>query len=462
MGAGTGVRRKTRVVRQRAKGPIDPRLGTRIRELRTAKGLSQGDLAGDDFTKGFISLLETGRTRMSLRAAEIVAQRLGVKVVDLIATSDTGSTELELMLLRGEQQLSAGRHDLALQLVDMVAAQGVGSLRARALRVRGRALIEMRKPRDGLAVLEEATRSAESLNLRELATRILYDRAVAHAHLDEPGNALALALECEAAMKAGGLVDRTLELQLRSLLATIFVRAGDIDSADLQGRRALDLAEDVVDTEALATLYSTLSYARQNQRDLDAALGYARQSLSLFEGLGRERAVGQLWHNLAKIHLERGDFNKALDAADRGDAVATRATIPALAAGLLSLRAEIAARQRRWADARELATAATTHPAASPVTRGRAYLVQARAMAAKHGTAAAIKPLLKSAEDALRGEPPRVRAEAQETAAAVLAERGDWRAAYEKANEALQLHRPTLQPTQARHYPPRSSARAGG
>lgn len=447
-------------MRQRAKGPIDPRLGTRIRELRTAKGLSQGELAGDDFTKGFISLLETGRTRISLRAAEIVAQRLGVKVVDLMATSDSGSNELELMLLRGEQQLSAGQHDLALQLVDMVATQGVGTLRARALRVRGRALVEMGKAREGLAALEEAARSSESLNQRDLATRTLYDRAVAHAHLDEPGNALALALECEAAMKAGGLVDRTLELQLRSLLATIFVRAGDIDSADLQGRRALDLAEDVVDTEALATLYSTLSYARQNQKDLDAALGFARQSLSLFEGLGRERAVGQLWHNLAKIHLERGDFRKAQDAADRADAVASAAKISTLAAGVLSLRAEIAARQRRWVEARELATAATTHPGASAVTRGRAYLVHARAVGARRGSAAAIKPLLKSAEDALRGEPPRVRAEAQETAAALLAERGDWRGAYEKANEALQLHRPSLQPLRSRRDGPHSGGRA--
>lgn len=75
---------KKRVVRQKAKGPIDPAFGQRLREIRIERGMSQKELAGSDFTKGFISLLETGRTRSSLRAANILASRLGVAVADLM------------------------------------------------------------------------------------------------------------------------------------------------------------------------------------------------------------------------------------------------------------------------------------------------------------------------------------------------------------------------------------------
>jgi len=46
--------------------------------------MSQADLAADDFTKGFISLVETGRTRMSVRATQIVANRLGVPMSALL------------------------------------------------------------------------------------------------------------------------------------------------------------------------------------------------------------------------------------------------------------------------------------------------------------------------------------------------------------------------------------------
>jgi len=321
---------------------VDPGVGQRVRELRTARGMTQADLAGDDFTKGFISLLETGRTRVSLRAAEILAQRLGVSSADLIAGGD-GKADLELALLRAEQQLSAGRAVEAIEVLERLANKAMGSLRARALRARGRALVEAERPREGLVLLEEAGRAFEALGQREFVIRTIYDRALAFAHLNEPGNALALALECDAAMTAGGFVDRTLELQVRSLMATTFAFSGDLDSADLQAQRALQLAEDVVDPDALGSLYSTLSFARQRQNDLSGAMAYARKGLAVYEELGRDRAVGQMWHNVATIHLDRHQYEKAADAIERSDRIAKQAKLPSLEARLLTTTRVLAA-----------------------------------------------------------------------------------------------------------------------
>ncbi|MDQ2913505.1 MAG: tetratricopeptide repeat protein, partial [Chloroflexota bacterium] len=143
--------------------------------------------------------------------------------------------------------------------------------------------------REGLELLERAGTELRAVGLSDLAIRVLYDRAIAYANLDEPGNALTLALECEAALRARGLPDRTLELQIRSLIATCFARAGDLEAASLQGERALALAEDVVDPEALGSLYSTMAMTRERQGDFDAALTFARKSLELFESMGRDR-----------------------------------------------------------------------------------------------------------------------------------------------------------------------------
>lgn len=71
-------------MRSPSRHPIDPRPGQRLRALRLQRGMSQGALAGEDFSKGFISLVECGRSRMSLRAVEVLAARLGVRPQTLI------------------------------------------------------------------------------------------------------------------------------------------------------------------------------------------------------------------------------------------------------------------------------------------------------------------------------------------------------------------------------------------
>lgn len=92
---------RKRVVRQKAKGPVDPRLGERLRELRTAAGMTQSELAGSDFSKGFVSLVETGRARASLRAAQIFATRLGVTLGELVDPAPVlGTSRLRSLLAR--------------------------------------------------------------------------------------------------------------------------------------------------------------------------------------------------------------------------------------------------------------------------------------------------------------------------------------------------------------------------
>src|SRR5438270_866127 len=90
-------------------GSIDPRLGQRLRGLRQARHLTQRQLAGGDFTKGYISLIENGATRVSLRAASILADRLGVGVANLLETASRSDRETELRIVQAEALLSSGR-----------------------------------------------------------------------------------------------------------------------------------------------------------------------------------------------------------------------------------------------------------------------------------------------------------------------------------------------------------------
>src|SRR5262245_46838356 len=58
--------------------PKGSRLGDRVRALRVSAGLTQTDLAGDRFSKEYISQIERGKTRPTPETIGWLASRLGV------------------------------------------------------------------------------------------------------------------------------------------------------------------------------------------------------------------------------------------------------------------------------------------------------------------------------------------------------------------------------------------------
>src|ERR1044071_6189364 len=76
-------------------------VGARIRSLRTAKGLTQAQLAEPLYTKAYISMLESGRTRASMKALEHIAAQLGVQPSDLLGgQSVPAQSQYELLEAR--------------------------------------------------------------------------------------------------------------------------------------------------------------------------------------------------------------------------------------------------------------------------------------------------------------------------------------------------------------------------
>src|SRR3954454_18753548 len=91
------------------------RVGERLRQLRVAAGLTQTDLAGDRFSKEYVSQIERGKTRPTPQTLGWIAERLGVDVSYL----ETGQTwdeyaEVEAAVMRAEAAVEGQRHDEAL------------------------------------------------------------------------------------------------------------------------------------------------------------------------------------------------------------------------------------------------------------------------------------------------------------------------------------------------------------
>lgn len=436
--------KQRRVVRQKAKGPVDPVSGQRVRQLREARHLTQSDLAGSDFSKGFISLVETGRTRMSLRAAQIIAQRLGVPVADLLtAPTSNDQRELELQLLQAETLLARGEMSAAAQLAEQL-ERNAGSMAPRVKRLRGRALSMSNRTREGVRLLDEALRAYRAEGNRELVTRTLYDLAVAHARLEEQGEALNLALQAEHLVNEGAVVDRTFELSLLSFLAGTFVVLADFGAADLRTERAKAVAEDVSDPRAVANLYENLAMTRHRQGDFDAALAYARRSLQAYEELGSKAGIGSAWNTLGWVYLSRGQAGRASEALDRAQRLAEQNKDGRLMAYVLQNQAELELVRGNADAAVKRADESILHPDASSRCRAISRLVKAQALAKTKATDAQVTAAFKLAISDLAPHGRRMTARAYQALFETQVARGQTKQANESAKLALEALQPTL------------------
>lgn len=56
----------------------------RLKSIRRNLGMTQGELAAPVYTKAYISMLESGRTRASMKALMHFSERLGVSIPELL------------------------------------------------------------------------------------------------------------------------------------------------------------------------------------------------------------------------------------------------------------------------------------------------------------------------------------------------------------------------------------------
>src|SRR5215212_7946403 len=72
------------------------KLGERVRQLRMSAGLTQTELAGDRFSKEYVSQIERGKTRPTQETIEWLAERLNVDPSFLqsgVSTDERGRVE---------------------------------------------------------------------------------------------------------------------------------------------------------------------------------------------------------------------------------------------------------------------------------------------------------------------------------------------------------------------------------
>jgi transcriptional regulator with XRE-family HTH domain len=102
----------------------DDTIGKRLRELRRSKGLHQQDLASDEISSSYVSLIETGKRIPSDAVLKSLAKKLDCTVEYLVSgRTESRTSELRLKVAFGDMAIRNGDNGEALQAYSEALAQ---------------------------------------------------------------------------------------------------------------------------------------------------------------------------------------------------------------------------------------------------------------------------------------------------------------------------------------------------
>jgi tetratricopeptide (TPR) repeat protein len=328
--------------------------GERLRSLRRARGLRQQDLADGRYSAAYISMLEAGRTRASMKALEHIAGKLGVSVSELLGGAPQPDA-VEARLTLAKALVEGGQPDRALALLDELRSENLSPrLLIARLRTEGHALIDLRKPKEALVPLERALDLAQQLRDAVQVARIRNQLGTACYYLFQYREALQHHLAALDASQRGDVRDAHFEFRVLSNLGNDHTVLGEHSAAIGYYERAVLMAQDIVDQERLAGVHAGLAHAFTMQGDYEAAIRHARTSLTLYQQIGAQRIVPEVMNTLAYLYGRLGNVTRADDLLGQAIERASRAGNRYVVPHVLMSRAELYAR-RDPAKAAELA-----------------------------------------------------------------------------------------------------------
>src|SRR3989442_2569835 len=203
--------RDAEITTGRTAAPSGLRVGERLRQLRVASGLTQSELAGERFSKEYVSQIERRKPGPTRETVEWLAARLGVDpgfLANGVATDERG--RLEGALARAEALIEALKNDEAAtefeSLVPAARATGVPELAVRALVGAGRTQMRLGALRQSLELLNEARGIVEAGTFSDLdRAEVFYSLGVCRYQLNSIQTSLGLLNEALALAQRSGM-----------------------------------------------------------------------------------------------------------------------------------------------------------------------------------------------------------------------------------------------------------------
>ncbi|MDQ2902150.1 MAG: tetratricopeptide repeat protein [Ktedonobacteraceae bacterium] len=308
---------------------VAARVGTNIREVRTKLGLTQAQLAAPEFSISYISAIERGKIRPSLKALSILARRLDVPLTFLLEGTPAGAAEaravgyspadsgpdqrIEVDLLHANVLVQQHEYKQAEQVLAPIQPERITTDQVyRLYLLRGLIHLGEGEYQEAVVDLRAAVSQGEALNDLEYTERARNLLGRAYFLLYNYTLALENHLRCNTVIENGQMNDPVFALDVFSNLANDYFRHGDPEKAIDFYNRALKTLDGINrDSKSFAQKYMEISQRYKTAGKLSMAREYALRSLAIYEMRDEQRVVGLTHQRLGKTLEKQDDLDGA-------------------------------------------------------------------------------------------------------------------------------------------------------
>jgi tetratricopeptide (TPR) repeat protein len=294
-------------------------VGDRVRALRVAAGLTQTELAGERFSKEYVSQIERGKTRPTADTVAWLAERLGVDAQYLEhGVSADVRNRIETRLARAEALSEAHRDreaaDAFREAREEIGALGSPELELRALAGEGWALQELGETREAIDVLQSARALAELPSFSDVdRADVLFRLGCCRYRLSSIPTAIALLDQALDLAERSGMPCDLLRARILAWRSRCRRRQADYEAAREDVERALELAQAMDDPRVVAGAYFQASWVAEKTGHWVLARQYAQQARAIYQELNDTRNTGRLMLNLGGLQLLLGHPEQAIE-----------------------------------------------------------------------------------------------------------------------------------------------------
>jgi len=293
-------------------------LGEKIRALRKQLKMTQQDLAGNNFTKSFISQIEKNEANPSIKSLQIIARRLSKPVSFFFDEEDLGSEQegqyprLEQLIRMGKSLQQNGELSKASECFHQV----LNDAPETAFLVRGKAYLNLGSIAQAEGNYKHAATFLEHGRLQFQLAQSWHNFAITASTLGavycKQGDyarsieALEAALQTLNKQFLDDHDDYHLRLKVLTNLGIALCRAGHSERALPYLREALTLSPQTEDYYKYGDVCLTIGYALNKQGEPEEAVKYTEKAFSFYRAIGNTQMLVRACINLGAYYRQMG------------------------------------------------------------------------------------------------------------------------------------------------------------